>query len=72
MNIIEFLKRAFLPWQSNPGWNKDAFITIGGILIWGTCAIGEAFGVAIMPMYVVNIGPLLFGIGIGRASKEVK
>jgi len=72
VKIWEFIRRAFIPWQSNPGWNKDAFITVGGMIIWGTCALGEAFGFATMPMYVANIGPLLFGIGIGRASKETK
>lgn len=69
--IKRFLKRAFIPY-TNPSLNIDAIVTISGLLVWGICAVGEAFGYATMPIYVSDIGPLLFGIGIGRASKETK
>lgn len=69
--IKKFLKKAFIPYK-NPSLNTDAIVTISGLIVWGVCAIGEAFGYATMPVYVSDIGPLLFGIGIGRASKESK
>jgi len=70
--IKRFLRNALVPIRNNPRpgeWNKDAFLTIGGLAIWGVCAVGEAFGFAVMPSYVVSIGPFLFGLGVGRASK---
>jgi hypothetical protein len=70
--VKRFLKNAFFLRTNNPDeehWNKDAFLTISGLTIWGICAIGEAFGFAVMPSYVVSIGPFLFGLGVGRASK---
>jgi hypothetical protein len=70
--VKRLLKNAFVLRKNNPNeghWNKDAFLTVGGLAIWGVCAVGEAFGFAVMPSYVVSIGPFLFGLGVGRASK---
>jgi len=71
--IKRFLLAAFEFRHRNPGeWNKDAFLTIGGLAIWGVCAVGEAFGFAVMPSYVVSIGPFLFGFGARGALEKSK
>ena len=69
MNIISFIKHAFIPWTSNPGWNIDAIITLTGLGVWVVVTIGPAIGWCIPLPEVQQIGSMLFGVGMGRASK---
>ena len=69
--IRKFLCNAFNPFCCNPGvYNVDAIITLTGLIVWAICILGCAFGFAEIPPQVNDVGALLFGIGIGRASKE--
>jgi hypothetical protein len=61
-----FLRKAFIPWGQSLNYN--ALIVLAGIGVWGICGLGEAFGYAHTPSYVVDIGQMLFSFGIGRAS----
>jgi len=70
--IKRFLSNAFNPFCRNPdGINIDAVITLVGLSVWAICILGEAFGYATIHPQVLDIGQLLFGIGLGRASKTV-
>ena len=66
-----FLEQAFIPYRRNPGWNVNAVITLIGIGVWGICALGNAFGFATFPPSVSEIGSMIFGVGIGKASNKV-
>lgn len=69
--FIEFLRRAFWPIKkSNPRWNVDAIVTLIGVGVWGFCAVGEFLGLGVMPTYVSDIGQIVIGVGLGRASKR--
>ena len=68
--ITKFLKNAFNPFCDNPGrYNVDAIITLVGLAVWAICILGEAFGYATINPQVTNLGSVLFGVGLGRASK---
>jgi hypothetical protein len=70
-NMRRFLKRAFIPYMPNPGWNMDAVITLVGLGVWVIVTLGTAFGVVHQPLpEVQQIGSMLFGLGMGRASKS--
>jgi len=67
----KFLNAAFNPFSSNPGeLNIDAIITLAGLAVWVICTLGESFGFATIPAQVSDIGSMIFGIGMGRASRN--
>ncbi len=59
----------FIPYAKNPGWNLDAVLTLVGVTVWAVCALGEGYGIATMPGYVSQVGSMMFGVGVGRASR---
>lgn len=66
-----YWKRAFIPYFRNPGGlNLDAIITLIGLAVWVIVTLGTAFGVAQPLPEVQQIGSMLFGVGMGRASKN--
>ena len=68
--LSSFLRHLLTPYYRNPGgWNIDSVLTLVGVGVWAICAIGESYHVAIMPQYVAQVGSMMFGAGIGRASK---
>lgn len=72
MNVKKILVKAFIPIERNSDTlvlNVDAILALVGLGVWAICALGEAFGFAIMPSYVADMGQILFGVGLGRASK---
>ncbi len=70
-NKEPFVRRAFQPYFTNPGgWNIDALITLVGLGVWVVITIGSAFGYCQPVPEVQQIGSMLFGLGIGRASKS--
>lgn len=69
--LRKFLNAAFNPRSSNPGeLNVDAIITLVGLAVWVICTLGASFGFATIPPQVSDIGSMIFGIGMGRASKN--
>ena len=71
IHLRKFLKAAFIPYNSNPSaWNLDAIITLVGLAVWVICILGASFGFAMIPAQVSDIGSMIFGIGMGRASKN--
>ena len=71
MNLKPFLRRALIPYHSNPGGlNVDAILVLFGAFVWGVCVIGvQLFGGIVIPE-VSEIGKSCIFVGIGRASKS--
>ncbi len=66
-----YWERAFIPYFRNPGgFNLDAVITLIGLAVWVIVTLGTAFGYAQPLPEVQQIGSMLFGVGMGRASKN--
>ncbi len=63
-----FLNKLITPWKSNPGFDTDVILIYVGVFVWAIVMIGKAFGFAAIPPQVTEVGSLLFGVGIGRAS----
>ena len=69
--LKEFLKKAFIPWTKNPGWNIDAICVLGGLFVWAIVVIGNAYGFAKIPTEVTEIGKAAFFTGIGRSTRDL-
>ncbi|GAF68244.1 unnamed protein product, partial [marine sediment metagenome] len=39
-----------------------------GVFVWAIVMIGKAFGFAAIPPQVSDVGQIIFGYGIGKAS----
>lgn len=70
MRFKSFLNRAFNPRMQS--LNVDAVITLCGLSVWAIVTLGCAFRLCDPVPSVSEIGTMLFGVGIGRASKAEK
>lgn len=70
MRFKTFLNRAFNPRLGSV--NIDAVITLCGLSVWMIVTLGTAFHLCDPVPSVSEIGTMLFGVGVGRASKPEK
>jgi hypothetical protein len=70
LRLKSFLNRAFNPTLES--LNIDAVITLCGLSVWTIVTLGAAFHLCDFVPSVSEIGTMLFGVGIGRATKAEK
>lgn len=70
MGFKRFLNRALNPRRGSI--NIDAVITLCGLSVWAIVTLGSAFRLCDPVPSVSEIGTMLFGVGVGRASKAEK
>lgn len=68
IKIRRFLRRVFVLYEPNPGWNYTAIITLGGFALMSVSFLLHQFGLGEVDPAIIEIGKAAFYTGIGRAT----